>query len=273
MIDLSNIEGYLKQNLTDFDENVLHYITDLKHTSIDNIDEINANYYWYLEHVYKIKKDYVFTYQELKASHFESAWNRLDQIDITIGNICENFDLYSNDLFGLLKIRNQIHELQKLFPYIYFLSREMVILKERCSVCGKENTLRNHCDHIPGKLYMGQLCAKIIEKANLKAIAIVKKPFDKYAILKPDGKEYNYNLLEHLMKYWKDPYDYFRVETHKEKKPEYVKIGRNDLCPCSSGLKYKKCCMGTEKELYTHQKILFSHYIDPIPEISGSTWK
>jgi uncharacterized protein YecA (UPF0149 family) len=22
------------------------------------------------------------------------------------------------------------------------------------------------------------------------------------------------------------------------------KIGRNELCPCSSGLKYKKCCMG-----------------------------
>jgi uncharacterized protein YecA (UPF0149 family) len=22
------------------------------------------------------------------------------------------------------------------------------------------------------------------------------------------------------------------------------KIGRNDACPCGSGLKYKKCCMG-----------------------------
>ncbi len=27
-----------------------------------------------------------------------------------------------------------------------------------------------------------------------------------------------------------------------------MKIGRNDLCPCGSGLKYKKCCMGKEKE-------------------------
>lgn len=25
------------------------------------------------------------------------------------------------------------------------------------------------------------------------------------------------------------------------------KIGRNDLCPCGSGLKYKKCCLKTGK--------------------------
>lgn len=23
-----------------------------------------------------------------------------------------------------------------------------------------------------------------------------------------------------------------------------MKIGRNDLCPCGSGIKYKKCCAG-----------------------------
>jgi len=25
-----------------------------------------------------------------------------------------------------------------------------------------------------------------------------------------------------------------------------VKIGRNDTCPCRSGIKYKKCCMGKQ---------------------------
>ena len=25
--------------------------------------------------------------------------------------------------------------------------------------------------------------------------------------------------------------------------PEETQIGRNDLCPCGSGKKYKKCCM------------------------------
>lgn len=25
---------------------------------------------------------------------------------------------------------------------------------------------------------------------------------------------------------------------------QFLKIGRNDLCPCGSGKKYKKCCLG-----------------------------
>ena len=28
-----------------------------------------------------------------------------------------------------------------------------------------------------------------------------------------------------------------------------MKVGRNDLCPCSSGKKYKKCCLGKDKAL------------------------
>jgi len=29
-----------------------------------------------------------------------------------------------------------------------------------------------------------------------------------------------------------------------------IKVGRNDACPCGSGLKYKKCCLGkTEQSL------------------------
>ena len=33
----------------------------------------------------------------------------------------------------------------------------------------------------------------------------------------------------------------------EEIKPKEKKIGRNELCPCGSGKKYKKCCMGKEK--------------------------
>ncbi|MBN2570249.1 MAG: SEC-C domain-containing protein, partial [Deltaproteobacteria bacterium] len=28
----------------------------------------------------------------------------------------------------------------------------------------------------------------------------------------------------------------------QEQSPGKIKIGRNDPCPCGSGLKYKKCC-------------------------------
>jgi methionyl aminopeptidase len=28
-----------------------------------------------------------------------------------------------------------------------------------------------------------------------------------------------------------------------------VKVGRNDPCPCGSGLKYKKCCLGKDTQV------------------------
>ncbi len=273
MIDLESIESYLQQNLISFDSNVLKDIVDAKKIYIKNEDETNANYFWYLEKVYIIKELYVHAYHELVEAKYESAWNHLDQTDILIGDVCENFDLYVSDLFGLLKIRNQIHDLQKLFPYVFFLSRESVIIKERCSICGKENGLRNHCNHIPGKLYMGKMCAMIVEKMDLKAFALVRDPFDKYTMLKPEDKEYNYFMLEHLLINWKDPYDFFNVATHKEKKTEFHSIGRNELCPCGSDKKYKKCCLGTNNELYDHHEIIFSHPIKPIKKITGNTWK
>ena len=39
-----------------------------------------------------------------------------------------------------------------------------------------------------------------------------------------------------------------RLIDYQNRKPsvrEYKKIGRNDLCPCGSGKKYKKCCLNT----------------------------
>ena len=40
------------------------------------------------------------------------------------------------------------------------------------------------------------------------------------------------------------------IEESTSKKPteKLVKVGRNDLCPCGSGKKYKFCCMGKDNK-------------------------
>ena len=59
------------------------------------------------------------------------------------------------------------------------------------------------------------------------------------------GKVDNSEMLEKLIAY-------------QNKKPsirEHEKIGRNDLCPCGSGKKYKNCCLNTGKyEKYIKMK-------------------
>jgi len=44
--------------------------------------------------------------------------------------------------------------------------------------------------------------------------------------------------FEALAKSWK--------EAHTQKVRKYPKVGRNDLCPCGSGKKFKNCCMSKQ---------------------------
>lgn len=44
----------------------------------------------------------------------------------------------------------------------------------------------------------------------------------------------------------------FRFRKPRPVVRDYEKIGRNDPCPCGSGLKYKKCCLDSGKYESTH---------------------
>ncbi|MBI2970412.1 MAG: SEC-C domain-containing protein [Gammaproteobacteria bacterium] len=37
-----------------------------------------------------------------------------------------------------------------------------------------------------------------------------------------------------------------------------MKVGRNDPCPCGSGLKYKHCCLGKDEKLSVRTKLLLA---------------
>jgi len=39
-----------------------------------------------------------------------------------------------------------------------------------------------------------------------------------------------------------------------------VKVGRNDPCPCGSGLKYKKCCLGKEKQETRDKEVAVTYF-------------
>lgn len=254
-----DIEKYLQQELLSFDTKFYEQIIKNKKRYIDNEDEINANYYWCLEYIYVVKKFYIDTYNLIIESKYDEAWNKLERIEIFLQNLYNNMSEINFNKFGLDFIRNNVLSLQKLFPYRLFLSRESVITEEKCSICDKIINLRNRCNHKVGKLYMGELCYRIVTKMDLKGVAIVENPEDKYALLKVPGKQYNYHDLEQLKKHLQGPYDGLNVTTTMVKNPQFLKLGRNDICLCGSGKKYKYCCMGTKAELIRHNKIYISH--------------
>jgi predicted RNA-binding Zn-ribbon protein involved in translation (DUF1610 family) len=129
----------------------------------------------------------------------------------------------------------------------------------RCSICGSKIGIRNRCSHKIGEIYNGEMCGRIVNKIEIKGISIVRNPFDKYTILEAQGVSYNYALLETLMKYLDNPfekwgYDIEYMDWDYKKDLRYKNVNRNDMCPCGSGKKFKKCCL-INHEKTKHYKI------------------
>ena len=276
-MNLKDIKKYLFLKKTEFNDNIFNELKLLKKQAKKELNEEKANEIWCLETISNIQKMYINLFFKLKENKYENyfeTWKLLEQIDIELSSLRRNFD-YSCNEFGLIFIENIIKEYEKLFPYEYFTSIEAIVKKERCSICGCTNTIRKRCEHKVGKLYMGEMCYRIIEDVEFLGIAIVKNPLEKYTVLFPQGMEYNYFMLENLMPKLETPYDRWYVDILKEKNPIYKGIGRNDKCPCGSDKKYKKCCLGTEREYTNHHRItlLDNPNVEPIPIQIGGTWK
>ena len=216
--------------------------------------------------IYDIHKKYISIFDLLKKQKYEEVWNLIDNTNKSIGCVRINFDEHCNDYF-LEYISEVLSNLEKLYPYKLFASRELLIKKVKCNICGKLVSPRCECTHIPLKLYMGKLCQYIVESegAEFLGISIVKKPMDKYALLKVSGKDFDYKLLDSFAKRIDSPYRIWTIKCSKYKKDVFKNVNRNDLCPCGTGKKYKRCCYGTNNEFYNNTDIIF---INPPAEYS-----
>lgn len=255
---IKEIEEYLALKNTSLDEEVYEAIEKHRIRAIGEEDEDIANYCWCIKQIYVIQKNYLSVFNSLKKGKYEDAWHYLERTGIELSFLKPNFHTATSleaDIYHLFFIEKAISHYEKLFPYFIFTSREDVIKKEKCSICGQTVKIRNGCNHVTGRLYMGEMCSRIVEDFEILGFALVKDPFDKYAVVKPEGKEYNYKMLEILIEHLESPYDMWYVDETTVIKQEYKNIGRNDRCPCGSGRKYKKCCIDTKNIYTTHYRI------------------
>lgn len=274
-MDLDQIKQYLSQSSKlNFDANVKIFLKELKAKAVSQNNEALANEIWCLETISSIQQLYISAFNSIKNGKHFDAWQSYDTIDISLSFLRKHFD-YSDNQYNLEFIDEYTRKFQKLFPYKYFMSREAIIKKQSCSICGKINTIRNRCEHEVGELYMGEMCSRVIEDVEFLALSIVTNPFDKYTVLFPQGMEYNYEALDILFKGLNTPYDRWILEIEKKLKPEFEGAQRNAPCPCGSGNKYKKCCYGTDSEIMDHYKItlLDRSDFDTISYKTMCTWK
>lgn len=264
----NEIEQYLKRKSEYFGTDIIQEIEQKRAEAIKAQDEETANYYWRLAVIYYIQAGYITMYHSVRNHNYQQAYNALKQTDMQLVTLGRNFDIGTeeDDPFHLVFIKSMLEEYSKLFPYEYFVCREQVIKQQKCSICGEVVKLRGGCKHVPGKVYMGELCMHEITDFEYLGMKVTMDPFDKYEVLDPyqsDDFKYNFGMLDGLMGSLKSPYEYWEVEIVKEKNPEFARIGRNDPCPCGSGKKFKHCCMNDETKMYfDHYKIRMLNDVD-----------
>lgn len=259
MNSISDVEEYLSlENYTSFNIKVFDLLKSLKGEAVSKGDEQRANYIWCLETIAKIKSSYLGAISDIKKRKQLDAWIAFDRCCIEASFLEEHFEL-SDSKYRINYIIQLTKKFQALFPYKLFMSRETIEKDFTCSICGSRMGLRNNCCHAVGNIYYGEMCCREINSVEFLAIALVSNPVDKYTVPQIEGQEYDYRVIDYIVDYLDSPYqlwDYKKEQIiWRYKEDEMFKhLGRNDVCACGSGKKFKKCCYKKEGKESEHFK-------------------
>lgn len=194
----------------------------------------------------------------LVKNDYENSWMTLQDC-LCLAEDVLRF-LKDEEQFDIPDILNLLLKYEQLYPYKVFASTEMGILESVCSICG-ESMLGFECPHIKGNLYWGEVAHEVIKKVDFQAVALVRNPLDKKCVItisddKRTEKE-RFQLLDYVVTNIPDLLYNFDVEEEvtRIKRQQIKVVGRNKMCTCGSGKKFKRCCEMVLYEAHTHYTI------------------
>jgi len=268
-VTLEDVKNYLRdvsQNFNSRDsEPAKQCLAVLKQEAVAAGDQQAAKTIWCFEEIIEIQDKYIATFFQLKTEEFYDAWCTLERVEIELLSLTRHFQDVTNE-FQISFIARQTSRYQSVFPYKLFMSPEIIKIEKTCSICKKVISIRNPCGHRVGEIYNGEMCSRIVTESELIGMSIVKDPMQKYSVpfilnSKGDGKKdyYNYSIIKYLIHRLESPFHEWDVTWTKNRHPHsrFSYVGRNDLCPCESGKKYKKCCLLEEGVLRPHCQFTF----------------
>lgn len=211
-------------------------------------------------------------WDKLLKAQFGDSWSSMQDAEDALRTLRKFGN--TSGVHLLESIEEQCSHLEKLYPYKWFCSTEIVYNGVECSICGKDMN-GQECPHISGELYRGKLAAGRVKGIKLQAVALVQNPRDKRCVfdIPDDGPQFQ--LVRYLMSVMRDgrftPFGFVGMEEKKIKVTiaERKILGRNKPCLCGSGKKFKKCCIndpqmekdhvklyGTKREIVTAQHLV-----------------
>jgi hypothetical protein len=149
----------------------------LKEEMINIKDEGHANIMLSMENLIDATINELKMWIAIKEEDIDKAWYFIITAQGAVRTALQSHNIATN--FNGENYANKLYLLEKLlFPPQLFSSIEFIIKSAKCSICEKEY---GECEHIVGKVYMGQMCIKIIEKSVLTGISYVDEPANKMA--------------------------------------------------------------------------------------------
>lgn len=263
------LKNYKFNSLEDYKKSTFQNdLIELKKEFLDNDNQEMAKLTWCIETMYNIQYLYIQVWDELKKKNFYEAWCKLEKCEIALKNL-QKHKTHLFEQLGFSEIFSLVLKLQNLYPYKLFMSPEILEKKVRCNICNSIVSMRNHCGHLIGEIYNGELCVRIVEDMEFLGVAMVEEPVQKYSVPFMTDEEtgtqidqYNYQLIKYLLEHYND--DIYGWDVHyttKKYSIDYFKrTERNDKCPCESGKKFKNCCLPKKVVDMPHVEFIFKNF-------------
>lgn len=138
----------------------------------DHSDEPNANAAFRAQMIVSATKDFLEMWVLLKQNEAVGAWKKLAeaQESIRIAERIETAEETRRFLLHLLAAEKTV------FPPQLYLSSAYIYDEAFCSICDERH---GDCAHVAGRIYMGQICRRVIRESRMQEVSIVLDATDK----------------------------------------------------------------------------------------------
>jgi len=237
----------------------------LKEDAVGRNDQPAAKDIWCLETTLAVQNKYLAAFAELRAGKFYEGWCSLERVEINLQHLSVHLPYLANE-YQLGFIDSHSRKFQSLFPYKIFMSPEILEIEKVCTICRQVVFIRRSCGHRVGEIYNGEMAAREVTKWTIVGTAMVEHPVQKYSVpflqdpqTHQQVDHYDYSTVRYAVHALASPFDGWDVQWTKIRHPHsrFPGVGRNDPCPCESGMKYKKCCLPESGVLRPHCQFSF----------------
>jgi hypothetical protein len=171
----------------------MNALASLKKEFVEKKLEHEANLIFTIENSLRVLQYELEMLVFIKQDKMAEAWDKLVDAQVIFGNVVRNYPFKTHSLNGYLERLENYEKL--LFPELHFQSTGGIIKESKCSICDSDY---DKCEHIKGRLYMGEMCCRIITKMELEEISFVENPANKHCrvlTIETDGKKFDIMTL------------------------------------------------------------------------------